>query len=375
MKRLLSLLIVLISVVSLSSAQKAKVQTAWNYLKYDELDKARVVIDEASENESTQGMAKTWYYRGLIYNRMFKHEKFGQLEPKALEKAMESFEKCLKIEPNYENKEEVLLEMRKISQSFQIRGIDQFTAKDYTNALSSFEMASTLSPADTNVIFNCALSAEKSGNKEKALSYCDRLISMSPQNTWPYNTKSKIQLANGDTTGSLETVRTARRFFPNDQELIISELNIYLMTSRQKEANDIINIAIDKSPTNYQLYQVKADILSKSGDRAGAISMYNKVIELKPDYADAYYNLGAVYLTMGNEFITKANDLPPSKIKDYDTLKKQADTKFSEALPFLEKAHQLEPQNTGTMQTLSQVYARLNMLDKAGEMRKKMGGN
>lgn len=367
------LLGLLISVSGNLYSQNMSVQSAWNYYKYDELDRAKTEIDKAIEHEKTMSSPKTWYYRGLIYIKMYKHEKFGNLDPMALEKAMQSFQKCLELDPKYENRDAILLEMARLAAFFEARGVDQFSANDFSNALNSFELASSLSAQDTNIYLNCAISAERSGNTSKAVSYCDKLIELGYKRGWAYNTKAKIQLANKDTLGSLQTIQSARQLFPNDQELIISELNIYLMTRRGSEAKAIIDLAIEKDPKNHQLYQVKGDMLSNSGDREGAITQYKKVIELNPMYSDAYYNLGAVYSIMGNDFISRANNLPPSKQKEYDNLKKQADTKFAEALPYLEKAHELDPGNQGTMETLSQIYVRLDMLDKASTIRKKMG--
>lgn len=375
MKRLMMLFALLVSMSANGYAQSMSVQSAWNYYKYDELDRAKTEIDKAAEHEKTMSSPKTWYYRGLIYIKMYNHQKFGGLDPMALEKSMQSFQKCLELDPKYENRDAILLEMARLADFFEARGVDQFSSNDFVNALNSFELSSSLNARDTNIFFNCAISAERSGNTQKALGYCDKLIELGYKRGWAFTTKAKIQLASKDTVGSLQTIQKARQLYPNDQELVISELNIYLMSSKTEEAKAIIDVAIEKDPKNHQLYQVKGDMLSNSGDREGAIVQYKKVVELNPNYADAYYNLGAVYSIIGNEFIAKANNLPPSKQKEYDNLKKQSDTKFSEALPYLEKAHELDPANQGTMETLSQIYVRLNMLEKASAIRKKMGAS
>ena len=59
------LLTAMVYLTSGTFAQKNKVQTAFNYYKYDELDKAKQAIDEASVHETTIGMAKTWYYKTM----------------------------------------------------------------------------------------------------------------------------------------------------------------------------------------------------------------------------------------------------------------------------------------------------------------------
>ena len=63
MKKITLAFIVLFISVSYANAQKAKVQTAYNYWKdpYNQYDKAKEAIDEAILHEQSKGMAKTWY--------------------------------------------------------------------------------------------------------------------------------------------------------------------------------------------------------------------------------------------------------------------------------------------------------------------------
>lgn len=48
-----------------------------------------------------------------------------------------------------------------------------------------------------------------------------------------------------------------------------------------------------------QLYN-KGVILAGEGDLTSAISCFNKAIELKPDFGEAFYNRGYVFLSLGN---------------------------------------------------------------------------
>jgi Flp pilus assembly protein TadD len=66
----------------------------------------------------------------------------------------------------------------------------------------------------------------------------------------------------------------------------------------------------------------------------------------------------------------KANSIPASKVAEYDAAKKKFEAKFKEALPFLEKAYQLNPKDSGTLQSLKQLYTRLGDFKKAEEMKK-----
>ena len=89
---------------SLAYSQNAKVQTAYNFYKpeYKQYDKAKEAIDEAVLNEKTSTSAKAWYYRGLIYQALYKDKNYGSLCNNCLQIAFESYKKSLELDPKNE---------------------------------------------------------------------------------------------------------------------------------------------------------------------------------------------------------------------------------------------------------------------------------
>ena len=372
MKRILMLFAVIVCAVTMTFAQKAKVQTAWNYYKYDELDKAKTAIDEASANETTSGMAKTWYYKGLIYQKMYKHEKFGNLEPNSLSIAYQAYSKALEIEPGYEFAPEINQNKQVIGNMLFSQGVEYFNAKKYDLALESFENVLKSSPNDTLALLNAAYSSEKSGNKTKAKDYYNRLVGMKFNDPKIYVFLSNIYKSENDTAMALTTIQNGRKQFPGDNNLVIEELNIYLSTGRDKEALESLNVAIQGDPKNANLHFAQGTVYDKLNKKTEAAGSYKKAIEMKPDYFDAYYNLGAMYFNEAAEMANKANDLKSNA--EYTKAKEKFDAKFKEAQPYLEKAHQLNPSDNNTMVSLKQLYARTGENDKYDQIKAKLEG-
>src|ERR1043165_6946322 len=95
--------ILLLCYASLTTySQKSNLVKADNYRKYGQLDNAKDAIDEATANEQTKGMDKTWYYRGLIYQALYNNDKYGFLCDHCLETAYESFKKANDLNPQNE---------------------------------------------------------------------------------------------------------------------------------------------------------------------------------------------------------------------------------------------------------------------------------
>jgi tetratricopeptide (TPR) repeat protein len=371
MKKILLLFTVIVCFTSGAiQAQKSKVQTAWNYYKYDELDKAKTAIDEASANESTSGMAKTWYYKGLIYQKLNKHEKYGSLDPNALLVAYQSYSKALEIEPDYEFAAEINQNKQVIGNMMFTQGVEYFNAKKFDEALVSFENVIKASPNDSLAIMNAAFSAERAGNKAKAKEYYNKLVSMKYSDPKIYIFLSNIYKSEGDSAMALSTIQNGRKQFPGDNTLVIEELNMYLYAGKDKEALESLNVAILGDPKNPNLHFAQGTVYDKLNRKTDAANSYKKAIELKPDYFDAYYNLGAMYFNEAAEMANKANDLKSNA--EYAKAKEKFDAKFKEAEPYLEKAHQLNPNDTNTMISLKQLYARTGENAKYDEINAKL---
>jgi tetratricopeptide (TPR) repeat protein len=95
---------------------------------------------------------------------------------------------------------------------------------------------------------------------------------------------------------------------------------------------------------------------------------YIAAIGLDSVYYDANYNLGALYVNKASEIIQFANLLPFTD-KRYDSLKAEADGMLMKAIPFLEKAINLQPDDINALNSLREIYARLGMLEKANEIK------
>jgi len=210
MKKINFAFIILLITVSCAIAQKAKVQTAYNFYKdpYNQYDKAKEAIDEAILHEQSKGMAKTWYYRGLIYQKLYKHEKYGALCDNCLMTAYEAFNKANELEPNNEWADEIkLVRIPSIGKAIYEQGREAFNVKDYKTALEKFETVLKITPTDTNMILNSAYSAERAGENAKAKKYYSELIKGKFNDNGIYVSLSNLYKFDGDTTRALEVVR------------------------------------------------------------------------------------------------------------------------------------------------------------------------
>ncbi|MEI6854349.1 MAG: tetratricopeptide repeat protein, partial [Bacteroidota bacterium] len=368
------LTIVAVLITALTFAQTTKVVSAFNYLRNGQLEKAKLNIDEATANDQTKGQAKTWFYRGNIYLSIYltKEPKYKALDTNALQVSYDAYQKAVELDPQISNENLMppspMMGLYIIGEQYYNQGVDLYNKKDYPNAMSKFEMTKKINnifgAKDSTATFNAALCAIQLKDNKKAKSYLEDLARMNYKQAMVYTQLAGIYKAEGDTNKAAVTIGKGRKVFPSDLNLIISEINIYLAKGKTKEAQDLLDLAVSKDPNNATLHFAVGANMDEFGNFEQAEKSYLKAIELKNDYFDAYYNLGALYVNTAATVMEEANKLPINETAKYDELKAKADKLLEKALPALETAEKLNPKDYNTLITLKQLYARKGDAEK-----------
>ena len=175
-----------------------------------------------------------------------------------------------------------------------------------------------------------------------------------------------ILIQQGKTEEAKAAIAEARKENPDDVNLITSEADIYLKSNDISSYQRLINEALAKNPNDADLIFNLGVTSANAGKLDEAEKYYRKVIDVKSDYINAYLNLADLILKPDAKLVEQINKLTnsPKDSKQFDVLKVERQKLFNKALPFLEKAHQLDPKNDVVKSNLKSVYGFLEMTDK-----------
>ena len=98
-------------------------------------------------------------------------------------------------------------------------------------------------------------------------------------------------------------------------------------------------------------------------DYVKAEAIYNYVLEMNPNYIDAYINLAYLKLQQKKAIADEIANLgtTPKEMQQYDKLNARKDDIARSAIPYLKKALTIEPKNPDVTKTLLGVYRSLDM--------------
>jgi tetratricopeptide (TPR) repeat protein len=174
-----------------------------------------------------------------------------------------------------------------------------------------------------------------------------------------------------------KVIKEAVKLNPEDSSLMLAEANLYLETKDLATYKNLITEILNKFPNNSELYYNLGVLAYNNKETAEAEKFYTKAIEIDPKNVNANLNMAILKLDAEKDIIAKMNKLgsTPADNKKYEVLKNERNSLFTNALPYLEKAVELDENNKEAAKTLLSVYNALEIMDKAKALKAKINAS
>jgi len=403
MKKLI-VLVLLVTVSSMSFAQKSEVRDIERAIKDSNFADAKsaVASAEAMMGEMDDKLKAKFYFfkaQALFAN--------GAGTDAEINEAILAFDKLKDLETSmgklkYTDEANEIKDV--MTRSFLEKANNAINNKNYKLAAQRFEKVYKMSPKDTLYLYYAASSAVNAQDYDNALSYYKQLKNMNysgekmnyyainketgeeeafaSKDTRDFSVKAKmhtnprqekseskkaeivknialIYVSQGNDEKALAAMADARVENPDDLGLLLSEANVYLKMGNRDKFKALMEEATQKNPNNAELQYNLGVLAAEAGNREQAQKYYKKAIAIDPNYADAYTNLAVTILDGESEIVEEMNSLGTSAAdnKKYDALKEERTKLYNDAIPYLEKALDLNKTNINAAKTLMNIYS------------------
>ncbi len=392
-------------------AQKKNVSTARSLADAETPDYAgaRAAIAEALQNDETKDLANTWYIAGFIGYKEFETnnlkrqmgqniniDQWGAAVYESVNYWNKAYE--LALVPTYDKKGRAKYDTRtpksilpKMTEYFQFQpmiaaGFNAYEANDPSLAYDMFmahcnipdskimqdhpeELAKLLRDSSYyTCLYYAGRFAYEAQRYEEAIATLKRMNSehananaLRKEIIYANEYIYQIYIEQKDTVNAVEFIKGCIDLFPEEPWFMQNLINLYINSGQEEKAIDYLDIAIAREPNVGQYYNSKGSILARIGRFEESFKAFEQAIAIEPNNALFLETLGFAYVDLGNKLNDDAAYLDA---KAYAKAKVEIDAAFQKALPYFEKAYELEPDNYDFKRSLRSLYYRLGMDDK-----------
>ena len=327
---------------------------------------------------------KTWQdeegnqYEELIYDKLkikMKNgavESFEELEPlyeNPLQEALKSLEMAQKIDSVGKLDKKIKEDYELLDKYFERLGIEEYYVPDYAASYKAFSSIDVINQkpvmegiVDTTLLFYAGMAAYRADMEKEALEYFEKAAKYNYPEPQLYIYMKVGYLEAGDTASGIKALERGFKLYPSDQMILRELINYYLMADEAEAAMEYLKLAQAEDPKNLSYISAEGSLYDKMGEQEKALEIYQKCMDMDSTFFDAYYNTGVIYYNKAYQMYKDAESIRIAK--DYGDAVDAADIVLAKALPYMEKAHQINPKDRQTLETLKTLYYRMQMNDK-----------
>lgn len=374
-------------------AQPSKVETVRMILEdpdpnaVKDLRECKKLIDEAKEHAKTSNSPKMWVYRGAVYYEIArKSDDLSKETPDAIVTAAEALFKCKESDTKKQWQEQCDFYMLNVANVMFNLGVAEYQAKNYDKSIFYYLTTLKIIPYDTKgdlktiniteaLIYQyCYYAAMAKGDNALTKQYINKLIELKFNDPKIYNALARVLIEEKDTTGALKALADGRERFPNDIDLMNMELDVFLKQGKTEVLLDKLNAAIEADAENKIYYFARASTYERMAKWDEAEKDYKKALEIDPDYYDASFNLGVMYVNKAKPIIEK---LTKTYKKDEQLkLETQISDLYIIAIKYFEKCLEVgvpgndKKEKFELLESLQRLYKNIGNAEKEAEYKK-----
>jgi tetratricopeptide (TPR) repeat protein len=336
-------------------------------IEAQDLKQARKVLDRAARQNSTE--YQFWIQLAELYTALGGRDASLALQK---EKVIAFYEKAIKLEPEdtsvlltvadyYSINQHLpaaidlykrVLEKQPNAESVRIKlAITQVLNGDRASALATLKQVVEKEPLRFQVFTLMGELLEEQKDFDGAMANYRLSLSANNNQLTPHLKIVLLELRRKNLQSALSELNAAREKFPTTAQvsyfygLVHSELKEYDKAVKYFEESEAMAKVSNPELLDGAFYYYYAAGLERNGEFDRAVQLFQKVMELNPDYSDAYNYVGYMYA--------------------------EKNLKLDEALQLVEKALAYEPDNGAYLDSLGWIYYRMGRFKEALEQLQK----
>ncbi len=352
----LTLLLVSVGLLLMIGCQSKEVTSAKVYIQQDDWNKAIEQLESAVQLYPADGEAHFLLGQGYgkkgMFDKMVKELDLAAKVNPMMEKSVQQ-EKAYHWTNEFNN------------------GVKSYKENDLIGAAQHFKTAVLIDSSRGDGYKNLASCYQAEDSLAKAVAVYEKLLEHTPKDVEAMLRLHGWLIRLEKVDKGIVVLNKAREADPENVDVLSALAISYDMKGETSKAFEVYNQALVKNPENPDLLFNLGRLYFLQGNYEKAIENFNNVIANNPDDFESNLNIGNAYLSVADKMSTdlrakeeeKGKEIPEerAKIKEYYRL----------SVPYLEKALEIKPDNANAWNNLGVAYIRTDNLEKGQEAFKK----
>jgi predicted Zn-dependent protease len=319
--------------------------------------------ESAEKDKKTRKYPETWAIKSYLSSYIAITDPDANNSSKYYDLALQALDSAKRFDNAEDNSGLIAASQYNINIKKQEKGNTAYAAKDYGLAFKQLREVSDFFPKDTLLAVNTALSAEGLKNEDDALYYFKRAKGNGIRNPAVFQRLTNIYQAKLDKDQAFRTIEEGLRLNPNNDLLNNDYINMLLDNERYSDARAVIENTLKVNTRSKLLYYLYGYLHQQDANMPTAELAYNKALSVDRNYFDALYQLGLVYLNLGNSALQQ----PAADANKFSFYLNRAEV-------VLLQAHEVNAKNKPAINLLIDIYTRKNRFDRVQELKAQLDG-
>ena len=163
-----------------------------------------------------------------------------------------------------------------------------------------------------------------------------------------------------------ETLLTGIKLYPKNNTILDGLMQLYTAeegVGDPAELTAMIEKSLADDPTNYDLWFGRGRVYNALKNYDECIKSFEKCVELRPDEFESNFYTGYFVIEKANAEVEALNSDSSLTYDEYEAKNAKINLIYAEAIPWLEKAHEINPTDGATIEYLNSLCFRLRDMD------------
>ncbi len=330
-------------------------------LQKEDLEQAQSYIDQPTEKTPVQG--RTWYHRGVIYEKMLRGKISSEKAPLLLQETITSYQKVLQLKPRLSQYYSfAAMRLSQLGMYYLDRGRRYYRREAWDEAIRQYAFCFQIDPQVADTYLYTAVAAHQSGKHALALQHYEKYFILQPKPAATAYRALATLLADSYKRWekAFKVLENALYWYPYDNSLLYEQRKIFAAAEKDylSHLRQRLRVLPHEPYAHYQL----GYYYEQAGDTEEAQKYYRQASQCLSAPAAPWRQLGILRYQQAIQRIEEIRKLPEEKWeKEASTLEETLKQCLRQSLTYLQTAHRMDLTDRITLRLLKNIYRSLHL--------------